>query len=132
MKLSFFLSFILLIIGVSFLGCTQTEKDQIDDDIMLIKKAARAELTSNYDESIEYYQAILKNYPESPQCDKALFMIGFIKTEYLDQKEEALDYFKEMLEKYPKSDLTDDAQFMIETIESGKDALDKFKNDTSQ
>jgi len=121
---------VLLIFSITLWGCTKEEP--VEDVEVLFKKAVRAEITNNFEAAVGFYQTVIDKYPNSPQYDKALFMIGFIKSENLGQKDEALKYFQEILNKYPDSELTDDAEFMIETIESGQDALSRFEEKTGQ
>jgi len=120
----------LLIISTILWGCQKTES--VEDEEILFKKAVRAELVNDFEAAVGFYQTVIDKYPDSPKYDKALFMIGFLKSENLDQKDKALKYFQEILNKFPDSELTDDAEFMIETIESGQDALSKFEEKTGQ
>jgi outer membrane protein assembly factor BamD (BamD/ComL family) len=118
-----------LVLTVVFLGCSK--ETQIVNEETLFEQANKSQMVQNYRQAVEIYKKIINDYPDSPQLDKALFMIGYIKMENLDEKEDALSYFNKLIEKYPNSDLVDDAEFMIESIQSGQDALSTFKNKTS-
>ncbi|OQX92945.1 MAG: hypothetical protein B6D58_00185 [candidate division Zixibacteria bacterium 4484_95] len=120
---------VLCILTIVFLGCSK--ETQVINEETLFEQANKAQMVQNYGQAVDIYQRIIDDYPDSPKLDKALFMIGYIKMENLNEKEDALSYFNRLIEKYPDSDLVDDAQFMIESIESGKDILSKFKNKTS-
>ena len=125
LRLSIFLIFI-----ISIWGCANqesAEKKIVPDENTLYENAAKAEIANRFEKAAEIYQSILVNYPQSENEYKALFMLGFLKSENLNRKDEALTYFNLLLEKYPDSDLADDAGFMIESIKSGKDALSKFE-----
>ena len=69
-----------------------------------------------WQKAIKIYEKILKNYPQSSNCHKAFFMIGFIYSEQLKDYKKAQEVFQKMIEKYPNCDLSDDAKFMIENM----------------
>lgn len=122
---------LLLILIFAFVLCQCSKDTKVINEETLFEQANKAQMVQNYRQAVEIYQKIINDYSDSPRLDKALFMIGYIKMENLDEKEDALSYFNKLIEKYPNSDLVDDAQFMIESIKSGQDALSKFKNKTS-
>jgi len=125
---------IMALISMSLIGCSkntdETANKSIDSgkEAALFDQASKAEFGQRFQEAADLYVEIADNYPNSQYRDKALFMAGYLKSENLDQKQEALGYFKELLEKYPESDLVDDAQFMLNSIESGKDAISTFED----
>ena len=119
-------------ISLSLIGCSKNadetaKKSNDNKEAALFSQASKAELGQRFQEAADLYVEIANNYPNSQYRDKAVFMAGYLKSENLNQKQEALNYFKELLDKYPESDLVDDAQFMINSIESGKDAISKFE-----
>jgi len=125
---------LITVISLSVIGCSKNadktaNKSNSDNvtEAALFSQASKAELGQRFQEAADLYVEIANNYPNSQYRDKALFMAGYLKSENLNQKQEALKYFNEMLDKYPESDLVDDAQFMINSIESGKDAISKFE-----
>ena len=121
---------ILVLSTVLLNGCSP--KEPPDNEIALFKKAAQAEIANNYSEAVKIYESIIENYPKSTQYDKALFMIGFIKSENMDKKDEAKLCFEELIEKFPDSELVDDAEFMIEAINRNQDALTTFEEKTGK
>jgi len=130
MKVNYLRLSILLFFIFSVNGCSSqesVEKKIVEDEDTLFENAAKAEIVKRYEKAAAIYQTILENYPDSEKRDKALFMLGFLKSENLGQKDEALTYFTQLLEKYPNSDLADDAEFMIGAIKEGKDALSTFE-----
>ena len=124
---------LIALISISMIGCskntdeTANKSTDSNNEAALFSQASNAELGQRYEEAADLYAKIANNYPNSQDRDQALFMTGYLKSENLNQKQEALGYFKELLEKYPESDLVDDAQFMINSIESGKDAISTFE-----
>ena len=97
----------------------------------LFEMAAKAETANRFGDAVKFYEAIIELHPDSPRRDKALFMAGYIKYEYLKTNDRALENFETMLQEYPNSDLVDDAEFMIKAINSGKDALTTFEETSS-
>jgi len=122
-----------VLISISLFGCSKNTDEMAnksadsDKEAALFSQASKAEFGQRFQEAADLYVKIANNYPNSKDRDQALFMAGYLKSENLNQKQEALSYFKEVLEKYPESDLVDDAQFMISAIESGKDAISTFE-----
>jgi outer membrane protein assembly factor BamD (BamD/ComL family) len=119
-----------LVAGLFVNGCTQNKSEE--DETSLFEKAAGEELANKYGDAVATYEAILKKFPDSPRYDKALFMMGFLKSENLDKKKEARQHFQELIDKFPQSELTDDARFMIESIDRNQDALTTFEEKTGQ
>lgn len=125
-KLAALFIMVLFIVSVA---CSQAQEKVTEAD--LFTKASKAQGGGQYKEAVEIYKTIAATYPDSRHRDKALFMIGYIKSENLNEKKEALPFYQELIKKYPESDLIDDAQFMVKAIESGKDALSTFEEKTS-
>jgi len=120
----------LLIISLISTVCTGDNDDfEVEK---LFTKAAKHEQMNRFAEAIETYQDIINHYPHEPVLDKAYFMIGFIKSENLDDKEGASVYFQSVIDKYPDSDLVDDALFMLKSIEQGTDALTTFEKSSEK
>lgn len=69
------------------------------------------------------FQKILDEYPNGVYSSKALFMIGFINANYLQNEEKARKYYTEFLEKYPNHDLADDAKYELDNLGKNIDDL---------
>ena len=130
---------LLVIITAAFtlVGCTKqkpADKKSVktESEAAMFASASQAEQAGRFKQAVEIYENILEKYPDSPNADKAFFMLGFLKSENLKQKKEAMDYFNRLLEKYPDSELADDAAFMLKSIKSGKDALSAFEADSKR
>jgi len=85
------------------------------------------------DQRIAAYRAVVEAWPDADVTPQALFMVGFIQSEELQQHDEAEKAFRELLKRYPKSELTASAQWMIEHMRT-QDAPDFMQSngDTAQ
>ena len=125
----------IIAIALTMGGCSKKEsasKETASPETALFEKANQAQAATKYQEAVDCYLQILKEHPASKNLDKALFMIGFIKSESQNDKQGSLFYYQQLLDKFPNSDLADDAEFMIETINSGKDPLSAFQQKSGQ
>lgn len=112
---------IVRIIGISVLiilalaGCANkpTEKE-------LFQKAREALSEKRYYTAVNYYEQILTQFSQSENRYKAIFMIGFVNTEYLHNPEIAVQYFHRLIKEFPTCDLVDDAHFLLGTIDTVK------------
>ncbi|MFH0931190.1 MAG: tetratricopeptide repeat protein, partial [Candidatus Zixiibacteriota bacterium] len=76
--------------------------------------------------AIKLYEEILNFLLNSPNREKALFLMGFVYSEQLKDYNKAKDIFEKFIKEYPQSDLKDDAEFMLKN--PGKEPeLDKTK-----
>ena len=94
----------------------------------LFTQAAKYESTQEYSAELKTYQTIIDNYPTSPNCYKAMFMIGYIYSDYLKDYKKAIAAFDKFLVQYPNSDLAKDAQFLRDAAASGRDLLTVFQD----
>lgn len=75
------------------------------------------------EQRIAAYRAVVEAWPEAEVTPQALFMVGFIQSEELQQHDEAEKAFRELLVRYPKSELTASAKWMIDHMRT-QDAPD--------
>lgn len=80
---------------------------------------SKAQSTPDPAERIKLYRQILDLHPGDSHAVEALFMIGFIQNEELQDREAAKKTFREVIEKFPKSELAESAKWML-TDESQK------------
>jgi hypothetical protein len=73
-----------------------------------------------YQQSLAEYRRVAYLYPDNPADYKALFMEGFILSEYIKRDSAAVRAFERMLEKHPDSELAKQADWMIRNIRSGR------------
>lgn len=79
----------------------------------------------------ENFEKILQEYPNGVYSSKAMFMVGFINANYLNNFEKARKYYSEFLEKYPSHDLADDAKYELENLGKDIDDLPFLKGETT-
>lgn len=94
----------------------------------LFARAQESEAVHEFNQALQAYDTIIENYPESPNRYKAIFMKGYIHTEYLKDKNKALSAFDQLLAEYPDCDLADDAQVLKEVAEKGADLMSVFED----
>ena len=76
--------------------------------------------------AVKLYEEILNFLPNSPNREKALFLMGFVYSEQLKDYNKAKEIFIKFIKEYPQSDLKDDAEFLLKNL--GKEPeLEKVK-----
>ncbi len=93
------------------------------------KKSARdmfqeAQAAGDPASRIAAYRKVVDEYPEADVTPQALFMVGFIQSEELNDHDAAERVFRELLQRYPKSELATSAQWMVEHMRT--DAVPDF------
>jgi TolA-binding protein len=86
------------------------------------------------EKAIENFKKLLDYYPDGEKAADAMFMIGFIYANNLENFDEARIYYNRFIEKYPDHELVASARYELKTL--GKDIneldiFDKMKQDTS-
>jgi outer membrane protein assembly factor BamD (BamD/ComL family) len=102
--------------------------EKIPAESELFGQAQECEASQEYNRALQAYDMVIENYPESPNRYKAIFMKGYIYTEYLKDKTKALEAFDRLLAEYPDCDLADDARVMREIAEKGADLMSVFED----
>jgi N-acetylmuramoyl-L-alanine amidase len=69
-----------------------------------------------FQSAIDTYNFLLKQYPRTQYRSAALFAIGEIQQEDLDQTDAAVATYKELLKRFPKSDKADEARAALKQI----------------
>ncbi len=72
----------------------------------------------DYENTIRYYDQIVKTYQNGEDDYRALFMKAFTLSENLNRKDEALQVFRKFLKKFPKGDLNESAEYMVKELEN--------------
>ena len=68
------------------------------------------------EQAVEYYKVVADNYPDSPLAPNALFMVGFIQANELENLDAARDSYNKFLTKYPNSELAKSAEAELENL----------------
>jgi len=74
--------------------------------------------------AVEQYRFLRKEYPGSKYRFDALFTIGEIYKDDLNDPEEARTTFETFLHRYPRNRLTDDARAAVKEIDAAADAME--------
>jgi tetratricopeptide (TPR) repeat protein len=69
-----------------------------------------------FKEALEIYENLIVRMPNHLNLDKALFLAGFISSEYLKDTQKARGYFQRLVNAFPESDLADDGKWMLENM----------------
>ncbi len=67
-------------------------------------------------ERIQYYRDLVNYYPDHKYAPQALFMIGFVYMEEVQNLVEGRRTFDELIRKYPDSEVIESAKWMIENM----------------
>lgn len=73
----------------------------------------------NFDEAVDSYKAVIDDFPEGENRIKALFMLGFLYANSLQEFTQASEYYNIVIREYPDDDLAPSAQFELDNL--GKD-----------
>ena len=65
---------------------------------------------------ILYYRELVNRYPDHRYAPQALFMIGFVYADELQDLTQARRTFEELIRDYPDSEVVDSAEWMIENL----------------
>ena len=65
---------------------------------------------------ILYYRELVNRYPDHKYAAQALFMIGFVYGEELQDLTQAKRTYEELLKKYPDSEVAESAKWMMDNI----------------
>lgn len=95
-------------LGLEYFGEFDDQEDRTAEELYRLA----AESLNRY-AKLDYYDALVENYPDDERADDALFMAGFVASEELYSPGEAAKYFRQLLEDHPDSEFRDDAHFML-------------------
>lgn len=87
-------------------GQKQTEEE-------LLKNAETFEKAGKFEESIESLEAVVENYPESQNADKALHRTAFIYYNNIHDFQKSIELQRKLIQTYPNSAYVPQARFMI-------------------
>jgi len=126
-------------LGVVYFGYLNDQKNAEEVWKSLLKKYPQYNLEKDFfdyaqkfqDEgkplmAIKLYEEILNLLPDSPNREKALFLMGFVYSEQLKDYNKAKDIFEKFIKEYPQSNLKDDAEFLLKNLGKEPD-LEKTK-----
>lgn len=84
---------------------------------VLLKAAGLAKTIGQPQKAIELYQKVAEGLPNHPKAPTALFMMGFVYENDLNNLDKAKAIYQDFLKKYPNDpDFTDDAQNSLKNL----------------
>jgi TolA-binding protein len=104
-------------------------------------KAATISINLNWGESaVKILDKFMLKYPESPQAPEALFFLGYVHDDLINNDVKAGEYYNQFLKKYPGHTLAKDAEASIRNLGKTDEELmrefekmnsDSLKKDTA-
>jgi len=91
----------------------------------LFEMADNSSRQRKYQDSILYYDQIIKFYPNGKDDYKATFMKAFLVSEEMNNKEDGLKQFKDFLLKFKTGELNESAQYMVDELEGKHPPIDE-------
>ena len=97
-------------------GEKQTEKDFLDLAYQYMEQ-------QNWEKAEENFIKISDDYPNGMHTSKAIFMVGYINANHLDNYDKAREFYTTFLEKFPDHELANDAQYELNNLGKSADEL---------
>ncbi len=110
---------VLAALGSLFCSKTLTEEE-------LFTKAQEELKEKNQVEAVRSYERIVENFPESENRSKALFMLGFLYANELQDTDKARSYYSQMLQEYPDHELAVSVEFELENLGKAIEEMDSI------
>jgi peptidyl-prolyl cis-trans isomerase C len=82
----------------------------------LFEMATQSSKKHDYENTVRYYDQIIKTYQNGKDDYRALFMKAFTLSENLNKKEEALKTFQQFLKKFKEGELNESAEYMVKEL----------------
>lgn len=102
----------------------KSNPDQYVD--LLLKAAGLAKTVENPQKAIELYRKVAEGLPKHPKAPTALFMIGFVYENDLNDLAKAKSTYEAFLKQYPNDpDFADDAQTALSLLGKSPDDIIK-------
>jgi outer membrane protein assembly factor BamD (BamD/ComL family) len=79
----------------------------------LIEKGKRLEDEEKFSEAIKSYEKLVKLYPKSEYAPEALYRVGIVYTNQLQDFNSAISSYRRVIADYPETKLAAQCQFMI-------------------
>jgi len=118
----YFLIFSILISLLVLFGCTEKKSEA-----EYFKIAYDQYNAEKYEAAIDNFKNIIEYYPKGENTPKAIFMIGYIYANNIENLDAAKKFYQMFIEKYPKHDLADDADYELKTLGQDINDLPIFK-----
>ena len=125
---------IFMISLLSVQNCTCTRK--FDDSGFLYMEEEYAMARKNFksgkwDQAIEWYDRLKKDYPDNPYTPEGLFIKAYILKTYKKDIPAAENYFNELIKNYPGSEFSESAEFELKHIDD-PDFVPEFEKEAKE
>ncbi len=103
---------LVLLIGIFWiLGCQKQmgEKDYYDLAQQYMKQG-------DWQQAEATFETIVKQFPNGLYTARAMFMVGYLNANHLNNIDKARQYYQMFVDKYPNHELADDAKFELEHL----------------
>ena len=100
--------------------------------IYQMSKIPNLSKTESAQKAIEYFQKFYKQFPNSDKTPKALFLIGFIRANDLQEYDSAKIAYNEFLHKYPKNELASSVKMELDNLGKTPDEIIEEKQTVSK
>jgi N-acetylmuramoyl-L-alanine amidase len=113
--------------------CTKADPSVVAAAELLLEMGRQFDDDTILRSAIKQYQFLRREYPGSKSRSQALFTIGEIYQNDLDEPSQACATFREFLKRYPQSPLAEDARDALTELDqdSHKEVADRSKRKTS-
>lgn len=99
--------------------------------VFLFKCAEMFRAVNNGTMAMEYYQRLLREYPESDKVPIAVFLQGFVYENLMRDMVQAEKAYRTYLEKYPDGEFAKDAEALIQNLgKSPEELIREFEQRT--
>jgi len=98
----------ILILGIA---CTKQmgEKDYYDLAQQYMKQG-------DFTKAEQTFETIVKQFPNGIYTARAMFMVGYLNANHLNNLDKAREYYQLFVDTYPQHDLADDARFELKHL----------------
>ncbi len=94
----------------------------------LFKSAEVLRSLRKFDDAVNIYQQIGKDYPNYEKAPHSLFLLGFSYENDMKRLKDAEQVYKQFLAKYPSHELADDVQFSLNNLgKSPEEIIKEFE-----
>ena len=113
--------FLILLIALFAVDCSKKFTDR-----ELVDLAQKENSRGNPEKAVEYYERLLREFPDSEHAQMSLFMIGYIQSNEIRDFNRAKIVYQEFLEKYPSSELAASVKFELDNMGKNPEELIKW------
>jgi len=90
---------------------------------VLISAVAKSDSLKSFMNAILYYKKILKDFGDKPEAESALFMMGFIQANEINQIDSARISYQTFIKKYPNSSMLNSVNLELNNLGKTPDQI---------